>query len=55
MTGSRRQRKHRVLPRRRDSRCVEYELDRKLALLLRPAMPAPHLRRKILEAIRRDR
>jgi hypothetical protein len=54
MTVRRRARKRFVLPRRRDPRCVDHELDRRLALLLRPAMPAPHLRRRILEAIRRD-
>jgi hypothetical protein len=55
MTTSRRQRKRRRPPRRRNRSCAEQELDRRLALLLLPAMPAPHLRRRILEAIQRER
>jgi hypothetical protein len=54
MTPTRRQRKRRVPPRRRNRACAEHELDRRLALLLLPAMPAPHLRRRILEAIKRE-
>jgi hypothetical protein len=54
MIGRRPQRKLRVLSRRRDPSCAQHELDRRLGLLLGPVMPAPHLRRQILEAIKRD-
>jgi hypothetical protein len=55
MIGIRPRRKLRVLPRRRDPSCAQHELDRRLGLLLNPVMPAPYLRRRILEAVKRVR
>jgi hypothetical protein len=43
-----------LLPRRGALRCLERQLDRRLRLLLLPARPAPELRRRILEAVKRD-
>jgi hypothetical protein len=43
-----------LLPRRGALRCLERQLDGRLRLLLLPARPAPELRRRILEAVKRD-
>jgi len=55
MIGRRLQGERRVIPRRQDPSCAQHELDRRLGLLLRPVMPAPYLRRRILEAVKRSR
>jgi hypothetical protein len=55
MTARRAKPGRRILRRRGDARCTERELERRLSLLLRPVMPSPQLRRRVLAAVRRDR